>query len=70
MEEVRVSLITNDDYETFVIYDIDDFLLRKLRNDPRIAEKYKQMTKAEFIEWVEQGVTPKQYKKLHALNDK
>jgi hypothetical protein len=67
MDSLRVTLIRDDDYDSFLILDIDLFLTH-LRNDPGIADKYKRMDAGQFRQWVEDGVTPKQFAKLQALN--
>jgi hypothetical protein len=68
MDNLRVTIIRDDDYDSFVIPDIEVFL-EHLRADPRIAEKYKSMDAEEFKQWVEDGLTPKQFEKLQALNN-
>lgn len=67
MQSIRVFLFKNGSYETFDILEIDKFF-EKLKADPRISNKYKKMNIAQFIEWIDRGVTPKQYAKLNHLN--
>ncbi len=67
MEGIRVSTINNDGCDTFIIDDIDRFLTN-LKNDPRIAYKYKKMDAIQFSEWIAQGISPKQFKKLKKIN--
>jgi hypothetical protein len=43
--------------------------LTHLREDSRVAEKYKRMDAEEFRQWVEDGLTPKQFEKLQAINN-
>jgi predicted DNA binding protein len=68
MDSLRVTIIRNDDYDSFVIPDVDMFLTH-LREDSRVAEKYKRMDAEEFRQWVEDGLTPKQFEKLQAINN-
>ena len=68
MDSLRVTIIRDDDYDSFLIPDVDLFLIH-LRSDPKIAEKYKRMDAEEFRQWVEDGLTPKQFEKLQALNN-
>lgn len=68
VESLRVTIIRDHDYDSFLIPDIETFLVH-LRADPRIAEKYKRMDATEFRQWVEDGLTPKQFEKLQALNN-
>jgi len=69
MESLRVTIIKKEEYESFVILDIETFL-EKLRNDPRVSSKYKNMDVGEFKQFVDDGVSPQQFIKLRALNDK
>lgn len=68
MKELRVSWMGNDEFETFIINDITNFL-EHLKADPKISTKYKTMNEHEFREWVEQGISAKQFNKLKKLND-
>jgi hypothetical protein len=68
MESVRVSLGNDDDYDTFVIHDVES-MLGRMRADPRVAQKYKTMDVEKFKLWVSAGVTPKQFSKLQALSN-
>ncbi len=68
VESLRVTIIRDHDYDSFLIPDIETFLVH-LRADPRIAEKYKIMDATEFRQLVEDGLTPKQFEKLRALNN-
>lgn len=67
MNNLRVTILTDDSYESFVIVDIELFL-HNLRQDPRVANKYKQMNIEEFKQWIDEGLTSKQFKKLQDLN--
>ena len=68
MDSLRVTIIRDDDYDSFVIPDIEVFLSH-LREDSKIADKYKRMDAEEFRQWVEDGLTPKQFENLQALNN-
>lgn len=68
MDSLRVTILRDDDYDSFLIPDIDLFLIH-LRKDSRIADKYKRMDAGEFRQWVEEGLTPKQFEKLQAINN-
>lgn len=67
MDEIRISYFKGEDYDSFVIHDVERFMGR-LRNDPRVAQRYKDMDFESFKAWADNGVTPKQYEKLQALN--
>ncbi len=67
MEQFRISILNGEDCESFLVNDYETFI-QKLRNDPRIAQKYKKMDRNAFIDWTHQGLTPKQFKKLQELN--
>jgi hypothetical protein len=68
MNNLRVTIIKGDDYDSFVIPDVEAFLVH-LRKDSRIAEKYKRMDCEEFKQWIEDELTLKQFEKLKALNN-
>lgn len=68
MESLRITILRKDDYESFVIPDLEIFLERLKRN-PKIADKYKRMDSEEFRQWVRDDITPEQFKKLKKLND-
>jgi hypothetical protein len=68
MDSLRVTILRDEDYHSFLIPDVDLFLIH-LRADPKIAEKYKRMDAEEFRQSVEDGLTPKQFENLQALNN-
>jgi hypothetical protein len=68
MESLRVTVLRDNDYDSFVILDLENFLMH-LKKDSKIGEKYKRMDAGEFRQWVEDGITPKQFEKLRALNN-
>jgi hypothetical protein len=68
MDSLRVTFINDDGYDSFVIPDIETFL-DKLRSCPTVANKYKKMDAKEFRQFVEDGLTPMQHKKIKAIND-
>ena len=67
VDSLRVTIIRDDDYDSFLIPDVELFLVH-LRADPKIAEKYKRMDAEEFKQWVEDDLTFKQFQKLQAIN--
>ncbi len=68
MTVLKISTVINDEIEVLTIYDIDGFL-EKLRNDPSVAKKYKEMGSEEFMEWAKTELTPRQFEKLQKIND-
>jgi hypothetical protein len=68
MDILRVTILKNDSYESFIIPDVAQFL-EKLRACPKISAKYKKMDAGEFRQWVEDELTPKQFEKLQKINN-
>ena len=64
----RISIEDKDGYSTIIVNNIEN-LYEKMKKNPRVGNKYKQMALWKFIEWIEHGITPKQFYKLQLLND-
>jgi hypothetical protein len=68
MESLRVTIVRDNGYESFVIEDVETFL-EKLRANSRIDDKYKRMNADELRQWVEDDLTLHQFAKLRGIND-
>jgi hypothetical protein len=67
VEPFKLFTMNEHYYSSSIIEDLD-YLLDRLRQDRRVALKYKKMDSGQFYDWAKNGVTRKQYNKLVSLN--
>jgi hypothetical protein len=65
---MNISILNEHDYDSFAVKDIEG-LLNKIKGDKNVAPMYKSMNAESFKNWVEMGITRKQFEKLRMLND-